>query len=68
MKDIKQIIPADGWVAKFKQKDGSVDECPLTCFALIDNDGDTAVEGLYGSDCIFFCEDMNNFIEYEKVR
>ena len=45
--EILQIIPADGWYARFDFEDGSSDKAPLACWTLYrDEDGVTAIGGV----------------------
>ncbi len=57
---ILQIIPAEGWYAKFK------DEPPLysklVCFALIERDGGRCVVPMNYSGYIDFCEKTEKFV------
>ena len=68
MKKILQIVTADSWEATFHEVDGEhVENEPIICFALVEEDGETSVEGMYAQDgCIDFCESITNFNSYIK--
>ena len=68
MKKILQIIPSEGWKAHFQESDGTVYEDDVLCFALIQDEDITVVEGMCGGDIIDCCEDMSNFIGYYKKK
>ena len=62
--NVIQILPADGWYAKFKDSDGEFIQA-LACWALIEKkDGDREVVGLMGGECIDSAEGMANFERY----
>ena len=66
-KVIKQIIPAVGWSAIYRDGDPKAPLIcvPLICWALtVDDDGEDAVVGMDGPDYALFCEENANFIEY----
>ena len=68
MKKILQIIPADNWEVTFSDVAGEpVDNNLVVCFALVEEDGHTNVEGMYSQEgFIDFCEDVSNFNGYIK--
>ena len=66
---IKQIIPADGWQAVYKNDDGSEYKSQMNCWALIEDErGETRIEGMdVDSDGV--CSEANlstNFLRYER--
>ncbi len=68
-KKILQIMPADGWSARFRVEEPGMDVedyfDDLTCWALIEADGQTCVEGMVAQGGIVdFCEDVVNFVDY----
>ncbi len=65
-KRILQIIPAEGWKVVFTGPNGEF-SAPLSLFALVEENGDTSVEGMTADgDCIFqFCEEFVSFVRYE---
>jgi hypothetical protein len=69
---IKQIMPADGWYARLSdyEDDGSEGLKPLACWALVEISDDegliTEVKGMVAWDRVEFCEDLSNFVRYEK--
>jgi hypothetical protein len=63
---IKQIIPADGWFAGFKDPGGNIDYCPVLCFALVsyEDKGDAFTEVkpiCWGDPYADFCDESSNF-------
>jgi len=65
---IKSIIPAPGWSAKYKGKDGYTWTVPLVCWALLE---DGEVEGLVPEGVNAIVARSGNFVEYireEKDR
>lgn len=61
---ILQIIPANGWSAKYTQEDGDFTS-PLVCWALVeDEDGTRRVVGLDGADYVDTAECAVNFQRY----
>jgi hypothetical protein len=61
---IVQICPSPGWIAEYKQEDGSIDRAPVACWALTAS-GD--VRGLDAVEYVDFCDDVNNFVQYKHV-
>lgn len=64
MKQVKQIIPAEGWRAVYKEDDGSLFVQPLCCWAVVDENGDTSVVGMDASDMVEACDEASNFLGY----
>lgn len=70
-KKILQIMPAEGWFARYIDAAGASDHdpdnlVPLTCWALVeDENGSRRVEGMdSASDGVALVEDTTNFSEY----
>lgn len=66
---IIQIIPAEGWFAKYRNDDGSVFYSPLVCFALVEEkNGHTFVRGMDAdsSGIIDFADEPQNFLGFFK--
>ncbi|NLK87807.1 MAG: hypothetical protein GX279_09985 [Clostridiaceae bacterium] len=65
-KKILQIIPADRWRAVYSGSNGEF-SAPLACFALVEENGLTYVEGMeaHGGCTVEFCDDIESFIGYE---
>lgn len=64
---IKQIIPADGWYAKFRHGDPGEGfyTVKLACWALWENDdGDTKVHGMIDDDGIVIIDNEDDFFDY----
>ena len=64
-KRILQMMNADGWYAKFSSEgDGSFTN-KLICWVLVEEAGETFVQGLYVSDGFTaYCEEVSNFVVY----
>lgn len=67
-KKILQIIPAHGWEAVFTSESDQY-VWPLSCWALVvQENGDTDVEGMYAGDYVEFCETIGNFSHYRNLQ
>lgn len=66
---IRQIIPAEGWYACYREEDDTLGYQPLICWALFDDEhGRSRVAGLVaGLGGVVSCEENRQFIGYEHV-
>lgn len=67
---IKQLVPAEGWVATFRQADGARSTAKLACWALCTEveSGDQLVCGLVSADTwLDPAENADNFDGYEYL-
>lgn len=63
---ILQIMPAEGWVARYNDAHETYDE-QLSCWALVeDKNGETRIVGMAaaGSICVEPCEGRSTFTTY----
>lgn len=69
MRKILQIIPADGWVACYKQYNKEIDESQLVCWALVEDEkGNCWVTGLDADDSasgVDFADECDNFKQFK---
>lgn len=65
-KRILQIIPAQGWLAMFRNREtGNIETEPIPCWALVEEEnGDRSVVGMDADSTLDFAEDMGNFVGY----
>jgi hypothetical protein len=66
--NIKSIIPANGWVAMFKQDDQSLDSTPLVCFGIVDGETGHEIKGFVAegdSKALMPVDYVDNFAGYE---
>lgn len=63
----RQIVPADGWFAKFK--DPKRQFLPLACWPLVtsEDDEDGIVMGMIADECLHMVEDEDDFEAYYHV-
>lgn len=63
---IVQIMPADGWRARFAEKaDGREWDDPLVCWALVeDEQAWQEVVGMVAADPVEFCDTFDQFLGY----
>lgn len=60
---ILQIIPATDWYAKYEEEGTSFFE-PIACWALLDKDGETVIEGMVPAEnAMVSCNETAGFIE-----
>lgn len=65
MKQVRQIIPANGWQAIYEQEDGGLYAAPLCCWAVVeDEDGDSFVVGMDADSAVGACEEVSNFVGF----
>ncbi len=64
-KRILQMMNADGWYATFISPDGGRCTVKLICWVLVEENGETTVQGLHsGGGFTAFCEEVGNFEDY----
>lgn len=64
---IIQIIPAIGWCAVYDQGEDKKLKAPVVCWALIEEEnGFRCVVGMDAIDTIGFCDEADNFLNYEQ--
>lgn len=66
-----QIIPADGWHARYKQDDGKIELSRLQCFALVERTQERGgpEQTVHGMDAdvdghMEYCDEVSNFLGY----
>jgi hypothetical protein len=65
-KKILQIIPSGGWKAVYALDDGQTLVLDLICWALVEERGETSVEGMVGPDYADFADEESNFLGYQS--
>lgn len=64
MKQVKQIISADGWRAVYREDDGDFYVEPLCCWAVVEEGGDSFVVGMDAAEMVAACDSASNFVGY----
>lgn len=64
MKQVKQIIPADGWRACYEESNGEILVEPVCCWAIVEEDGDSFIVGMDADNPVEPCSDASNFVGY----
>ncbi len=71
MNVIKQVIPADGWWARFSSNTGGAYYSKLAAWALVrdsdfpDSEGDLVGIDMDENGVAMLCDDISNFTNYE---
>lgn len=64
MKQIKQLLPAEGIYAVYAASETDITFERVICWALVDNAGESEVCGMFAKDLVEFCEDRIHFDGY----
>jgi hypothetical protein len=63
MSEVVQIIPADGWGARYRSEDGE-DVVPLVCWGLIETEYGRSIVGFSAADGSVEETNESNFVGY----